>query len=113
MAKVTSNQFKPIKDYYDNNEHHIVYPNFEKIVTKKPKKEIIGQLQLKIKFYKKNRIPITEFGYSYFYDLSNKEQYNKAKIVAFKSAYKLIPFSPDNFEITGEKFIYVKKLIPA
>ena len=66
-----------------------------------------GQIQLKILFKKRGRIPITEFGYSYFSDISKQKNYNEAKITAFKSAYKMIPFSPDGFEIIGEKFIYI------
>jgi hypothetical protein len=103
-----SKQFIPQKVYFDDDgTKHIVYPSFQKVITTQPLTEKTGQIQLKILFHKKKRISITEFGYSRFHTLSDSADYKEAKIEAFKSAYKLIPFSPDGFDIIGEKFIYI------
>lgn len=105
--KVTNKQFIPIKTFQDDIGHHVVYPNFQKVITDNPIQNKIGQIILSIKFYKKNHSPIIEHGFSNLEDLSVKSNYNRQKTVAFKSAYKKIPFSPDSFEIVGEKFIYI------
>ena len=103
-----SKQFIPVKSYYDDDgTHHVVYPNFQKVIKTEPLSEKIGQIQLKILFKQKNRNPVTFFGYSYFQDLSDSKQYKDSKVTAFKQAYKQVPFSPDSFEIIGEKFIYI------
>lgn len=108
MRKVTNKQFIPIKSiYYEDGSHHVVYPNFEKIITKTPLQGAKGQLQLKVLFKKKGYANFPMYGYSDFKVLSSKIEYQEAKNNAFKSAYKLVPFSPDGFDIIGEKFIYV------
>lgn len=107
-----SKQFIPQKVYTeDDGTKHVVYLNFQKIITTQPLIDKRGQIQLKILFHRKGRISITEFGYSYGHILSNSTEYKNAKIEAFKSAYKLIPFSPDGFDIIGEKFIYIDSKI--
>jgi len=108
MAKkrIKIKSFTPRKVEFVDNEKIITWVNSRKIITNKPRPKTIGQIQLRFEFKKKGRHAITVFGYSFVHDLSNIVELNKAKREAFKSAYKNVPFSPDSFIITGEKFFY-------
>jgi len=98
-------------EYFDKGKI-LYYTKSKKVITwdKRLIKNKLGQLQLKFKFSKKGRIPITVFGYSYVFNFSDNEYYIKAKKTAFLNAYKQVPFSPDNYDIIGEKFIYIEKI---
>lgn len=104
---MTQKNFRPSRVTLIDGVKTIYYKRRKKIITDEIIKGKRGQIQLRISFKKKGRIPITVFGYSYIYTLSNSNEYKTAKHVAVKSAWKQCPFSPDDFEIIGEKFIYV------
>lgn len=92
---------------YDGKGDLVIdYKNSKKTITRNVKINKIGQVQLKIRFSKKGRNAIIEFGYSYFHNIYSKQDYHNAKVEAFKSAYKKVPFSPDNWDIIDEKYIY-------
>lgn len=95
------------KGSYDKDGNLVIdYRNSQKLITREIKVNKIGQVQLKIKFSKQGRNSIIEFGYSYFHNIYSKQDYHSAKVEAFKSAYKKVPFSPDNWSIIDEKYIY-------
>ena len=102
--------FVPRKVEFTDEGKIITWVNSRKIITEQVKSKTSGQLQLRFEFRKKGRNPVTVFGYSHIHDLSNITELNRAKREAFKSAYKDVPFSPDSFSITGEKFFYFETL---
>lgn len=104
---VTPRYFRPSKVEWKGRTKIITWVKRKKILTDFPIKDKMGQLQLKILFKKKRRIPITEFGYSHIGILSDVNEYRDAKVFSLRSAWGKVPFSPDSFEITGERFIYV------
>jgi hypothetical protein len=109
--KIKIKNFTPSKTEIAKDGTKTIYWKYhKKIITQQIFYKQTGQLQLKVEFSKKGRTPVTYFGYSYIYDLSNKKQYHDAKMVALKSAWGQVPFSPDNFHITGEKYIYVESI---
>ena len=103
--------FTPRKVEFTDEGKVIYWTKSRKIISDNPRVKQAGQIQLKIKFNKKGRNSITLFGYSSIYDLSDRKELGIAKMEAFKSAYKDVPFSPDSFNIIGERFIYVETLV--
>ena len=107
--KAISN-FKPSDIDRTTDSTIITWKINRKIISDKILDGKTGQIQLRVDFYKKGRNPVTEFGYSYNMLLSNKRKYLSAKMVALRSAWGRVQFSPDGFSIVGEKYIYVGKI---